>query len=98
MVVVDGPIAILQISHQSAPTAQAVLDRLGRCRAIRDLAVLASEPLSERLGDRLGSLLPQQPARLRSDITAVVDYRSWNFLRAWAMPPISTIPRSNRAL
>jgi len=53
VIVVDRQIAILDVADQRGQTSQAVVDRLPCCRAIRDLAALAGEPLPQSLCHRL---------------------------------------------
>jgi hypothetical protein len=49
MIVVDWQLAIIEVTDESSPTSQAVIDRFPCGRAIRDLAALAGEPLSQGL-------------------------------------------------
>ena len=57
MVVVDGQITVIEVTDQRRPAAEAVLDGFRRRRAVRNLSTLAGEPLSERLGNGLRTLL-----------------------------------------
>ena len=59
MIVVDRQFAVVKIADQRRPTPQAIVDGLRSGGSIRDQSSLASEPLPERFGDRLGTLLAQ---------------------------------------
>lgn len=51
MVVVDGQRRVVQVARERRPAVEAVVDRLGRGGAVRDLAALREEPVVQRLGD-----------------------------------------------
>ena len=59
MVVVNGQLAIIEVTDQRGPTSQAVVDGFPCRRAIRNLAALAGEPLPQGFSYRFCSLPSQ---------------------------------------
>src|ERR1700723_3818203 len=65
VIVVDRQIAILEVAGQRRPASESVVDRFSCGGAIRHLAALSSEPLSQGFRGGRGSLLTQYAFAIR---------------------------------